>query len=125
LALELASRDVKIERDTKGKLVALHFGNTYQADVKEATTDANLFTEEYSLAAAANASLGGKSNRPSSAYIKALSNVPSSTAQASRILTRLPKETMFKANIDLDMLSNTSKRLSYLSQPRLWCTNSR
>jgi len=122
--LELALRDVNAERNAENKLIALHFGESYVADVNEAAADATLFSEEYTLAATVQAFMQESSN-PSSAYIKVLSNVPSSMTQAISILRGLPKEAMPKADIDLKMISNISNRWSYLSQARLWCGNSK
>jgi hypothetical protein len=121
LALELAFRDVEVDRNNKGRLTALHFRDTYLADLKGAAPDAKMFAEKYGQAAELDADLLGKITP----YIRSLSNVPQGIVNVYVSFAELPKDNLAKANLDLEIITNTLKSFSYLSQSRFCYSYSR
>jgi hypothetical protein len=111
LSLNLAFRDINVERDGQDKPVAMHFSSTYPADVKEASLDAATFVYDYDQTKAGGAA----------SSLATPSNIPSATEEAVIALKRLPNEGISKANLDIRMISNTMNRLSALSALSLWC----
>jgi hypothetical protein len=111
LSLNLAFRDINIERDAQGKPVALHFAVTYPADLKEATLDATIFVYDYKQIKAD----GAASTLPTP------SDIPSAAEGAVIALKRLPNERISKANLDIQIIAHTMNRLSALSALSLWC----
>jgi hypothetical protein len=111
LSLELALRDINIERDAQGKPMALHLAATYTADVKEATLDVTIFVYDYEVSEAFGAA----------SRLATPSGIPSAVQEAISRLKRLPNEGISKADLDVQMISHTVSRLPALSTLSLWC----
>lgn len=111
LSLELALRDVNIERDARGKPMALHLLATYPADLKEAALDVTIFVYDYYVTKAFGAA----------SRLATPSDIPMAVHEAINGLQRLPREGISKANLDVQMISHTVNRLPALSALSLWC----
>jgi hypothetical protein len=111
LSLELALRDIDIERNAQGKPIALHLSATYPADVKEATLDVTTFVYDYYVTKAFGAA----------SRLATPSDISLAVQEAIKGLTRLSNEGVSKANLDVQMISHTVNRLPALSALRLWC----